>query len=158
MIMSTIIVDEKTNKILTQWAKDEGFATLEGLLRFIASEYAQTRIKSVLKGAKGVVNGMAELLGIEDKEKSSGMTVLELVQESNKEAILTDGFEDALIGIVEQFGHPPVALYDREKCLEILMEQNGISDEEVEDFFEFNIIRVHAGKNIPAYATIPTTE
>jgi len=38
------------------------------------------------------------------------------------EVLFADGFDDAILGFVERFGAPPVVLYNRDKCIEILME------------------------------------
>jgi hypothetical protein len=76
------------------------------------------------------------------------------VAEINPVALLADGYEDALIGYVERFGQPPIALYDRRKCIEILMLRDRMSYNEAEEFFEFNSIRAWMGENTPAFATI----
>ncbi len=47
---------------------------------------------------------------------------------------LADGFENAFLGISRQFYNKPIAVYDREKCIEILMED--MSEEEAEEYFE----------------------
>jgi hypothetical protein len=76
------------------------------------------------------------------------------VADVNPDALLADGFEDALIGYVERFGMPPIALYDRKKCIEILMKRDGMSHDEAGEFFEFNTIGAWMGENTPAFATI----
>lgn len=68
--------------------------------------------------------------------------------------LLADGYEDALIGYVERYGSPTVALYDREKCIEILVIRDEMSYEEAEEFFQFNTIGSWAGEYTPAFATI----
>ena len=44
--------------------------------------------------------------------------------------LLADGFEDAFIGVVESFGQKPRACYDSEKCLDILVERDGMTLDE----------------------------
>jgi hypothetical protein len=73
--------------------------------------------------------------------------------EANEEALLADGFEGALIGIAEVF-HTSVALYDKGKCLEILMLRDHMSHDEASEFFEFNVQGAYVGENTPAFATI----
>jgi len=80
--------------------------------------------------------------------------VKERLGEVNEDLLTADGLDDALIGYVEQFGRPPVALYDREKCIQILMERDGMDREGAEEFFEFNTIGAWVGDTTPAYATI----
>lgn len=71
----------------------------------------------------------------------------------DEEILLADGFEEALIGYVERAGLPIMALYDREKCIEILMGQ-GMTDEEAEEFFQFNTVSAFIGDYTPCFATI----
>ncbi len=75
------------------------------------------------------------------------------IAECNEEALMADGFEDALIGYVEIY-HDTIALYDKEKCLKILMKRDGMTAEEASEFFEFNTQGAYVGKGTPAFATI----
>jgi hypothetical protein len=74
------------------------------------------------------------------------------LSELNPEARMADGFEDALVGIVIQATHHPVALYDREKCLQILMNRDGMTEDEAIDFFEFDVAAAQMGSGTPAFA------
>ena len=67
---------------------------------------------------------------------------------------LADGFEGAFIGIAQRFGMEPVALYDREKCIRILMERDGMTWEGAEEFFSFNVEGAWVGEKTPAFATL----
>jgi hypothetical protein len=77
-----------------------------------------------------------------------------LMTSGNQEMLLADGFEDALVGYVERFGQPPVALYDREKCIEILMTRDGMDHDGAEEFFCVNVIGAWLGENTPAFASL----
>jgi len=69
--------------------------------------------------------------------------------------LLADGFDEAFIGIVQRFGmEDPIALYDRDKCIEILMERDGMTWEGAEEFFGFNVIGAWVGDETPAFATL----
>jgi len=70
----------------------------------------------------------------------------------NEDALLADGFEDALIGYVSQF-NKTVALYDRAKCIQILM-KDGLTESDAEEFFEFNTQGACVGENTPAFAVL----
>ncbi len=73
------------------------------------------------------------------------------------EALLADGFEDALIGYVTRFGFTtPVALYDQDKCIEILMERDGMTYEGAVEFFEFNTLGAWVGEGTPAFCRLVT--
>jgi hypothetical protein len=85
----------------------------------------------------------------------------EWVAERNEEALLADGFEAALIGIVEGW-HPTgerycVALYDYERCVQVLVERDGMDHSEAEEFLEYNTLDAYAGPHTPAFATFAPT-
>lgn len=83
--------------------------------------------------------------------------IRERLAEANPEALLADGFEDALIGTMEHFGSGQrslVALYDTRKCIEILMKRDGMTYEGAVEFFEFNTAGTYAGPYTPAFATL----
>lgn len=82
------------------------------------------------------------------------MTITELkewVADYNEEALLADGFEDAVIGIGERCSHDPVVIYDAEGCIEILIERDGMSEEDAKDYFYFNVLGAWLGKNTPIF-------
>jgi hypothetical protein len=68
----------------------------------------------------------------------------------DEEIMLADGLEKAFVGIGRKFGSPAFAVYNRSKCLDILVEE-GMSPEEAEEFFEFNIAGAYVGENTPAF-------
>lgn len=70
------------------------------------------------------------------------------------DALMADGFEGALIGWAERFNTGPVALYDRDKCLQILMERDGMSYDEAEEFFQFNVTGAWVGDGTPIFARL----
>ena len=75
----------------------------------------------------------------------------------NEEAILFEGYEDALIGVCEQFGRPPVACYDYTLCIKILTQRDGMSEEEAVEFFDFNSLGCCADQtNNPVFVTLFT--
>lgn len=77
--------------------------------------------------------------------------ILNILEES--EALLADGFDDALIGCVTVFNRT-VALYDREKCIAILMAQGQVPYEEATEHFEFNVQGAWVGEGTPGFATL----
>ena len=74
----------------------------------------------------------------------------EFISQHNPEALLADGFEDALIGVGQQFDKA-LAVYDRQKCIEILMERDGMSDEEAVEYFEYNVTGAWVGEYTPIF-------
>ena len=49
--------------------------------------------------------------------------IKEWIAEYNPDALLADGYEDAIIGIGGQHGSNMVVIYDRDMCVEILADQ-----------------------------------
>ena len=45
---------------------------------------------------------------------------LQFVKDHYPDALIVDGFDDAIIGIAERYGMNPVALYDKRKCIKIM--------------------------------------
>tara|TARA_R110001592_G_scaffold172712_1_gene411205 strand:+ start:432 stop:692 length:261 start_codon:yes stop_codon:yes gene_type:complete len=73
------------------------------------------------------------------------------IAEINPEAMLADGFDKAILGMCIQFGGEPLVAYDYEKCVEILMEKDGLTRIEAIDFMEFNVIGSYVGLNTPVF-------
>lgn len=67
------------------------------------------------------------------------------------DAILWDGFDDAIVGIGHRCGMAPVAIYDRAKCIEVLR-KDGLSWEDAEEYFCFNVEGCYAGELTPIIA------
>ena len=87
------------------------------------------------------------------------MSPRELVNEAGQDSeILTaDGFDDALMGLVEGW-HPngerfTLAVYDRDKCIQILVAQ-GMSDIDAEDHFSYNVEGAYVGPGTPCFARL----
>jgi hypothetical protein len=74
----------------------------------------------------------------------------ELAEQYGDDILLMDGYDDCVVGVVEQFGRPPIVCYDRELVIRKLME-DGMTQEEAEEFFEFNQIGAWAGERTPCF-------
>lgn len=70
--------------------------------------------------------------------------------EYNPEAVRLDNFDQALVGIVTVHGSPPVAAYDRDRCISILV-RDGMDPDEAEEFFQFNTECASFGPGTPAF-------
>jgi len=62
-----------------------------------------------------------------------------------------DGFNDAIMGVVQRFGQEAVILYDTDKLLDILVTRDEMTYEEAVEFFEFNILGSWVGEETPAF-------
>lgn len=74
--------------------------------------------------------------------------------EIDEEILLADGFEDALLGYMERAGGMLCAAYDRDKCIQILVDRDGMTEEEAEEYFEFNVVGAYVGEKTPAFVTV----
>jgi hypothetical protein len=79
------------------------------------------------------------------------MTTLEALTELNPDALTADGLEAALVGYAVNHHHPIVAVYDIEKCIDVLVERDGMTPEEADEFLSFNTLGAYVGENGPLY-------
>jgi hypothetical protein len=79
--------------------------------------------------------------------------IREHIAEIDEQVLMADDFEDALLGYAQQF-NTTTALYDRHKCIEILMARDGMSEKEADEFFEFNVQGAYLGEHTPTFAVI----
>jgi hypothetical protein len=63
--------------------------------------------------------------------------------------LLADGLDEAFIGIGWQF-NTPLAVYDRDKCIEIL-ESQGMTPEEAQEYFYYNTQGAYVGEQTPIF-------
>jgi hypothetical protein len=80
------------------------------------------------------------------------MTVDE-ISEYNPEALVCDGFDEAILGMAERINLGPVVAYDVEKMFEIMVERDGMTYEEAQEFFDYNIIGAWMGEFTPIFIT-----
>lgn len=73
------------------------------------------------------------------------------IAEQNPEALLADGYEDAIIGVVERCSQPVLVVYDAEKCIQILVDRDGMEPDEAREFFEFNTLGAWGGEGTPVF-------
>lgn len=69
----------------------------------------------------------------------------------NPEALWPDGFDGAYLGLARRCGQPTLAAFSVSKCIKILMERDGMSYEEAEEFFEFNVSGAWMGPGTPIW-------
>jgi hypothetical protein len=61
-----------------------------------------------------------------------------------------DGFDDCYLGVGESYGEQPALVYDYEKIIEQL-KQDGMSDEEAQEYYDFNILGSYVGEKMPIF-------
>ena len=66
---------------------------------------------------------------------------------AENDALLADGFEEALIGHTQ--GANVVAVYDYDTCVAILIHRDGMTIEDAVEFMEFNVVGSYVGDKTP---------
>jgi len=66
------------------------------------------------------------------------------------EILKADGFDDAIIGVVDDYNEKPRLVYSISKCLKIL-EAEGMSDIDALEYFEFNVEGAYVGEQTPIW-------
>ena len=73
----------------------------------------------------------------------------EEVEELAEGAILLNGFDECIVGVVEEFGNGIRILYSRDKILENLKEE--MTEEEANEFYYYNIVGGYFGERNPLF-------
>jgi hypothetical protein len=63
--------------------------------------------------------------------------------------LLADGLEDAFLGYIQRCGQIPVAIYDQDKVIEILVDRDGMEEYEAREFLDFNLAGGWLGEGTP---------
>jgi hypothetical protein len=85
------------------------------------------------------------------------MKVTVNIDEYTEGAVLLDGLESAIVGIVEEFGNGNRILYSKQKILNILQERDLMTMGEAEEFYDYNIIGLHAGEQNAVFLDLEIT-
>ncbi len=84
----------------------------------------------------------------------------------NENAVLASGFEDAFIGICYRYNNHPIAAYDKDKCIQILIDDfrymQDMHEEEFNqelygkavEYFNSTILKNYTGDNKPVFLTL----
>jgi hypothetical protein len=67
--------------------------------------------------------------------------------------LFADGYDAAIVGIGIHGGIESVA-YDAAKVIAILRRRDGMSQEEAEEFFEFNVLGAWVGERTPMFVRL----
>ena len=77
----------------------------------------------------------------------------EEIAEINPDALMCDGFDEAVIGMAERPNLGPVVAYSVSKILDIMVNRDGMTYEEALEFYEYNIAGAWMGEHTPIYIT-----
>ena len=86
------------------------------------------------------------------------MRMLVDIDEYAEGAVLLDGLESAIVGIVEDFGSPGrKMLYSKQRILNILQERDLMTMGEAEEFYDYNILGLYAGEQNVVFLDLEIT-
>jgi hypothetical protein len=85
------------------------------------------------------------------------MKVTVNIDEYAEGAILLDGLESAIVGIVEEFGNGNRVLYSKQKILNILQERDLMTMGEAEEFYDYNILGLYADEQNAVFLDLEIT-
>ena len=66
-------------------------------------------------------------------------------------ALLMDGYDDCVVGVLERFGMPRIVLYDKDLVIQKLMDGGIDSYEAALEFYEFNQLGGWHGDDTPGF-------
>ena len=123
----------------------------------------ETRYKHVKAKIKGRIKGktLAQVFAEEEaqslaedcaKRQASHCAErrLNALAEVDPELLKMDGYDTCIVGVVRRFGQENILCYDLEKVLNQLV-QKGMTREEAEEWFEFNMIGSWVGPRTPCF-------
>ena len=80
------------------------------------------------------------------------VTLAEQLSELGAEnALIMDGYNDCVIGVLERFGMEPIVLYDKEKVIQKLIDDGCDSYEGALEYYEFNQLGAWIGDKTPGF-------
>jgi hypothetical protein len=78
------------------------------------------------------------------------------INEYAEGAVILSDLDNAIIGIVEDFNGRRI-LYSKEKILNILMVRDGMTMDEAEEYYDYNILGLYAGDQNPVFLDVNIT-
>ena len=69
-------------------------------------------------------------------------------------AIVLDGLDEAIVGVVEEFGNGRRVLYSKSKIIDILCRRDEMTESEAIEFYDYNILGLYAGEQNPVFLTL----
>ena len=83
----------------------------------------------------------------------------DIAEALDQNILMADGFDEAIIGYADSWSGDCrclKAVYDRAKCIQILM--RDMDEMDAEEYFEFNVAGAYVGPNTPIYVEMFDTE
>jgi hypothetical protein len=72
------------------------------------------------------------------------------IMEHNRLAMIIDGHDNAIVGMVRQHGSDPIVIYDPNIIIDNLMMNDDMDYDDAVEWFQMNIECAYVGKSTPA--------
>jgi hypothetical protein len=80
--------------------------------------------------------------------------ILERLSQEFPDLLTADGYDDAILGVAGGwFDHSQqeVVAYDYLKCVELLMEDSDMSEEDAQEWMSYNVMGAYLGEGTPVF-------
>lgn len=77
----------------------------------------------------------------------------EWAEEVEETFLFADGFDEAILGVGEQYSRTTAVVYDYNKCVQILVDRDKMSYEDAVEYMEFNVVTSYVGEKTPIFLT-----
>ena len=69
----------------------------------------------------------------------------------DEKPLLADGFDSAVLGLSRGTLGEDVAVYSIDKCIQVLVKRDGMSEDEAIEFMDFNVLDAFMGPMTPIF-------
>lgn len=102
-----------------------------------------------------------EKLEVEEKKEDAPCAtaqdaILQMLARVNPDAVVYDKLDTALLGIVARAGAKPVALYGRDLCIQAVMKEDKLTEQQADQFMAENVDRLWVGDHTPYILIYPS--
>jgi hypothetical protein len=74
---------------------------------------------------------------------------LDEMASEDPDLIVWDGMDEAIVGVVDRCGGPRCLCYDYDKMVALLVAREGMSEDEVREYLDFNVVGAYVGERTP---------
>ena len=68
--------------------------------------------------------------------------------------LFADGLEEAFVGVARRCGQPDLAVYSIPLAIRVLVQRDGMSEEEAREYLEFNCFEAWVGEETPIWLEV----
>lgn len=76
------------------------------------------------------------------------------IADADEEMMIIDGFDHCILGVCSMIGQPDIVAYDRDEVILTLINREGMTEEEAEEYFSYNQIGAWVGDSAPCFVKI----